>query len=426
MSKIYRYPTPIIGTSGVAPNPKYAVFGDDFNTITQPGYLTQGSIDLESYPISTNDIVQAFYNYDQYTQSGDYGEFTVSMASSGVATLVPVATAGTGTVNPGSAKQLSYYASTGDTVSGLTGANNASLITGNSGDPTWLPLGSNQVALGRSGAAPFAATLTAGSNVTIASDANAGTVTISATGGSGSGTVNSGSQNQLSYYAANGTAVSGLATANNGVLVTNGSGVPSISSTLPNMNIGTPSAGVLTNCTGLPVGSISGAGNSSVIVTNSSGVASGVGPLADGQLIIGSSGNTPVAATLTAGTNITITNAAGAITINSTASGGGMSWSNVTGTSQAMAVNTGYIANNAGLVTFTLPSTAAVGSIVAIQGAGAGGWSISLSGQTVVLNSGSASTSVSSSQQYDVIYLMCIVADTTWAYNSGFGNYNLA
>jgi hypothetical protein len=51
---------------------------------------------------------------------------------------------------------------------------------------------------------------------------------------SGSGTVNSGNQNELAYYASTGTAVSGLTTANNGALVTDGSGVPSIGSTLPN------------------------------------------------------------------------------------------------------------------------------------------------------------------------------------------------
>lgn len=51
--------------------------------------------------------------------------------------------------------------------------------------------------------------------------------------GSSSGTVNSGSINQLAWYAANGTAVSGLATGNNGVLITSAGGVPSISSTLP-------------------------------------------------------------------------------------------------------------------------------------------------------------------------------------------------
>ncbi len=58
---------------------------------------------------------------------------------------------------------------------------------------------------------------------------------------SGSGTVNSGSINQLAWYAANGTAVSGLTTANNGVLVTSAGGVPSISTTLPSgLTIPTP------------------------------------------------------------------------------------------------------------------------------------------------------------------------------------------
>jgi hypothetical protein len=51
--------------------------------------------------------------------------------------------------------------------------------------------------------------------------------------GGGGGTVAAGFTNQLGLYAADGTTISGLATANNGVLVTNGSGVPSISTTLP-------------------------------------------------------------------------------------------------------------------------------------------------------------------------------------------------
>ena len=49
----------------------------------------------------------------------------------------------------------------------------------------------------------------------------------------GSGTVNSGTANQLAYYAGTGTAVSGLTSANNGVLVTSGAGVPSISTDIP-------------------------------------------------------------------------------------------------------------------------------------------------------------------------------------------------
>ncbi len=49
----------------------------------------------------------------------------------------------------------------------------------------------------------------------------------------GSGTVSAGSINQLAWYAANGTTVSGLSTSNNGVLVTDSGGIPSISSTTP-------------------------------------------------------------------------------------------------------------------------------------------------------------------------------------------------
>lgn len=52
-------------------------------------------------------------------------------------------------------------------------------------------------------------------------------------GGGGAGTVASSTANNLAYYATSGDTVSGLATANNGTLVTSGAGVPSISSTLP-------------------------------------------------------------------------------------------------------------------------------------------------------------------------------------------------
>ncbi|CAB4133922.1 hypothetical protein UFOVP265_9 [uncultured Caudovirales phage] len=44
----------------------------------------------------------------------------------------------------------------------------------------------------------------------------------------GSGTVNTGATNEVAYYAANGTAISGLTTANSGVLVTTNTGSPYI------------------------------------------------------------------------------------------------------------------------------------------------------------------------------------------------------
>ena len=86
---------------------------------------------------------------------------------------------------------------------------------------------------------------------------------------SGSGTVNSGTANQLAYYAGTGTAVSGLTGANSAMLVTNSSGVPAMTASLTN-----------------------------------------------GQIIIGSTGATPTPGTLTAGNGISVTNGAASITVS--------------------------------------------------------------------------------------------------------------
>lgn len=51
--------------------------------------------------------------------------------------------------------------------------------------------------------------------------------------GTTTGTVSAGTVNQLAWYASSGSVLSGLATANSGVLVTSAGGVPSISTTLP-------------------------------------------------------------------------------------------------------------------------------------------------------------------------------------------------
>jgi len=141
-----------------------------------------------------------------------------------------------------------------------------------------------------------------------------------------------------------------------------------------------------------------------------------VGPLTNGQVLIGSTGADPVPNTLTPGPGISISNGAGTVTISGT--GSGIGWTEVTGTTQAMAADSGYVSNNAGLVTFTLPSTAAFGTALSVVGKGVGGWSIVLNtGQSIEVGSVATTVttgSVSSTNRFDSIDLICTTANTVW------------
>lgn len=99
----------------------------------------------------------------------------------------------------------------------------------------------------------------------------------------------------------------------------------------------------------------------------------------------------------------------------------------VSGTSQAAAVNNGYITNNAGLCTVTLPASATVGQLVQISGQGAGGWKLAQnSGQSIIFNSNVTTTGVTgflaSALTNDNITIMCTVANTTWLVIHSQGN----
>lgn len=141
----------------------------------------------------------------------------------------------------------------------------------------------------------------------------------------------------------------------------------------------------------------------------------------NGQLIIGSTGVKPVAATLTAGAGVTIVDGAGSITISSTDMG---NFVNVTTAAQTMAPGTVYMANDpSAMVTFTFPVTAAVGDWYTIIGSSADGWTALLDTTGQVIYSGyDTSTSdigyMSSTLPNDCISFRCNVADTSWvAYN---------
>lgn len=104
-----------------------------------------------------------------------------------------------------------------------------------------------------------------------------------------------------------------------------------------------------------------------------------------------------------------------------------MTWTSVLSMTQVAAastpitaaVNTQYYVTNASQVVFTLPATAAAGSIVEIIGNGAGGWQLLPgSGQTIKVVTASAGTSITSAEQYDCITVFCTVANTTWVARS--------
>lgn len=92
----------------------------------------------------------------------------------------------------------------------------------------------------------------------------------------------------------------------------------------------------------------------------------------------------------------------------------------VTTPTQAMVSNTIYIANDpTSLVTLTLPATSAVGDIVSIVGASADGWSIAqAAGQQIQISPNHSTLgvggSVASTNQYNSLNLICIVANTIW------------
>ncbi len=152
-----------------------------------------------------------------------------------------------------------------------------------------------------------------------------------------------------------------------------------------------------------------------------------LGPLTNGQLLIGSTGADPSAANITStGGTINVTNGAG--TINLEVATGGLAWVDVTTFTQNLAVETGYVTNRSGGVSYTLPATAILGNEIAIVGK-SGSWSIAQGASQQILL-GSASTTVgfvgaiSSTNVGDCVNLICITAgaSTVWRVNSSMGN----
>lgn len=151
--------------------------------------------------------------------------------------------------------------------------------------------------------------------------------------------------------------------------------------------------------------------------------------LTDGQLLIGSTGNNPVPAAITSGVGISIVNAPGSITISSS-SMGAFPWNVITGTSATLSSNNGYFANNASLVTLTLPATSSVGDQLEIAAMGNGGFKIAqAAGQSITfgntVTTPGTGGSISSTQKGDSIRLVCNVANNSWFQTGPTGNMTI-
>lgn len=144
---------------------------------------------------------------------------------------------------------------------------------------------------------------------------------------------------------------------------------------------------------------------------------------ATGDLLYASGANT--LSKLAAGTNTNVLTLVGGVpawVVPAT----GVTWTNITGTTQSMSSNSGYFSNNAGAVAFTLPTTAALFEYVEIVGI-QGSWNIVQGvGQSIAF--GNVTTTVgaggllSSTVATDNVKLQCIVANTKWQVVRSFGN----
>lgn len=154
-----------------------------------------------------------------------------------------------------------------------------------------------------------------------------------------------------------------------------------------------------------------------------------LGPLQDGQLVIGQTGTNPTAGWLTEGAGIDITNAAGSITIATTK--GGFAWVDATNATYTLAIQTGYVTDRLAGVTYTLPAAAGLGDCIKIVGrdglatvAQNAGQRIFFGNQFTTIGVGG---SIVATDAGDCVELRCILTgpNTEWRVENAVGNWTV-
>lgn len=263
---------------------------------------------------------------------------------------------------------------------------------------------------------PVTSTLALGVSWSIVNNSS-GVVTIQSSGGNTIATLAAGQVAIVTCILTSGTSAASW----NAIVSAMGGGVTSITGTAHQI-IASASTGAITLSTPQSIDTTSSPTFAALTLTSPLTVGNGglgiTTTPTNGQIPIGN-GTNYTAATLTGGTGITIGNASGAVTV--TATGVSIGWTGVSGTTQAAAVNSGYVIQNASQTTVTLPATAAIGSLALVAGLGAGGWVLAANtGQTIKMaaNTTSSGGSLTSAEQYDCVTVVCVVANTTWAVTS--------
>ena len=157
-----------------------------------------------------------------------------------------------------------------------------------------------------------------------------------------------------------------------------------------------------------------------IMLGSGTGAVTPLGAATNGQLPIGSTGADPVLATiLSADASVTITNTAGGIDLAITSGTfAAFNWVVETGATRALTVMQGVFGNRGTAQTFTLPTTAAVGSMICVVQMGAGAITIDYDTNEFIQFGNSTSTtttgSIASTAVGDSVCLVCNVADLSW------------
>ena len=335
---------PTVNVSGTTQHS--LLIGNATTSINSLGVATDGQIPIGS--TGADPVLATITAGSNITVTNAAGSITISSSAPGTGTVTSL-TAATGitlTPNPITTTgtiglTIPVVVSSGGT--GLTTLTSHSVQVGNgTGTITQVPVGAtNTVLLGNTGADPSfgqvpnaalvsdSVTLNNGNNISVT---GGGPLTL---GGTASFNLTGTTNHSVQIGNTSGSLTSVAVGATNTVLLGNTSADPSFgtvpnaaltnsSVTLSNGNNITVTGGGPLSLGGTASFNLTGTTNNSLQIGNAGGSITSLGVATNGQIPIGSTGATPVLATITAGANITVTNSAGGITIASTGSGSGL------------------------------------------------------------------------------------------------------